>query len=38
MLPSPGIDELLKAGRILCVQPHYDDNDICRGRHPGCST
>jgi LmbE family N-acetylglucosaminyl deacetylase len=31
MPPSPGIDDLLKARRILCVQPHYDDNDICAG-------
>lgn len=31
MLPSPGIDDLLEAGCILCVQPHYDDNDICAG-------
>lgn len=31
MPPSPGIDDLLKARSILCVQPHYDDNDICAG-------
>jgi LmbE family N-acetylglucosaminyl deacetylase len=31
MLPSPGIDDLHRARRILCVQPHYDDNDICAG-------
>ena len=24
-------DEILKADRILCVQPHYDDNDIAAG-------
>lgn len=31
MQPSPGIEDLLKARCILCVQPHYDDNDICAG-------
>lgn len=28
MLPTPNI---LEAKRILCVQPHYDDNDIAAG-------
>lgn len=31
MHPSPTLDDLLRARRILCVQPHYDDNDICAG-------
>lgn len=28
---SPAPAELAQARRILCVQPHYDDNDICAG-------
>ena len=31
MLPSPTLDDLTRARRILCIQPHYDDNDICAG-------
>ena len=31
MQQSPGLTELLQARRILCVQPHYDDNDIGAG-------
>jgi LmbE family N-acetylglucosaminyl deacetylase len=25
------LEELRQARRILCVQPHYDDNDLCAG-------
>lgn len=28
LIPIP---DLLRARRLLCVQPHYDDNDICAG-------
>ena len=24
-------EEILRAERVLCVQPHYDDNDIAAG-------
>jgi LmbE family N-acetylglucosaminyl deacetylase len=30
-IETPGLAELLQARRILCVQPHYDDNDIGAG-------
>lgn len=30
-LPSPTLEDLRRAKRILCVQPHYDDNDIAAG-------
>lgn len=28
---TPGLEQLQAARRILCVQPHYDDNDIGAG-------
>lgn len=28
---QPEIPDLMKARRILCVQPHYDDNDLAAG-------
>lgn len=31
MLPSPTLQDLRGSRRILCVQPHYDDNDIGAG-------
>jgi N,N'-diacetylchitobiose non-reducing end deacetylase len=31
VLPFPTTNDLVRARRILCIQPHYDDNDICAG-------
>jgi LmbE family N-acetylglucosaminyl deacetylase len=28
---TPTLEELTRAERVLCVQPHYDDNDIAAG-------
>lgn len=31
MQPNPDLPNLAQARRILCIQPHYDDNDIGAG-------